>query len=247
MTSRNDKAGTTSYTYDQADRLATVADPLTGATLSYGYNADSLPTSVSYAKGGTAGPAQTLAYNGLQQLTSDTLTSATDATIASASYGYNANGDLTSQATTGYAGAGSTTYGYSEADQLTSATTGGTTTSYGYDADGDLTQAGGHQLQLQRPGPAGQLHHVGRHHQLRLHPVRRPVVGHPAVRHRPGLHEQRLRPDRHRARRDQLRLRRPRAPGHPHHRLGHGRPRVLRDRGHPGQRRHHQLHLRPVR
>jgi RHS repeat-associated protein len=143
MTSRTDAAGTTSYTYDKADRLATAADPLTGATLSYGYDADSLPTGISYAQGGTAGPSQSLGYNGLQQLTSDTLASASGAAIASASYLYNPDGDMTSQVTTGYAGAGSTSYTYDEADWLTSATTGGTTTSYGYDADGDLTQAGG--------------------------------------------------------------------------------------------------------
>jgi RHS repeat-associated protein len=142
MTSRTDAAGTTSYTYDNADRLATVADPLTGATLSYGYNADSSPTSISYAENGTAGRTQSLGYNGLQQLTSDTLTSASGSTIASASYNYNADGDLTSQATTGYVGAASTTYGYNEADELTSATTGTITTDYAYDADGDLTQAG---------------------------------------------------------------------------------------------------------
>jgi len=142
VTSQTTAAGSTGYTYDKADRLATVADPLTGATLTYGYNADSLPTSISYATGGTAGPAQSLGYNGLRQLTSDTLKSAAGATIASASYNYNADGDMTSQATTGYAGAASTTYGYNQADELTSAITGGTTTSYGYDADGDLTQSG---------------------------------------------------------------------------------------------------------
>ena len=85
MTSRADKAGTTSYTYDEADRLATVADPLTGSALTYGYNADSAPTTISYAKGGTAGPKQALGYSGLQQLDSDKLTSASGATIASAS------------------------------------------------------------------------------------------------------------------------------------------------------------------
>jgi RHS repeat-associated protein len=143
MTSRTDAAGTTSYTYDKSDRLSTVADPLTGATLSYGYNPDSLPTSISYTPSGEVGVTQSLGYNGLQQLTSDTLTSASGAAIASEAYGYNADGDLTSQATTGYIGAASTTYGYNEADELTSATTGGTTTSYGYDADGDLTQEGG--------------------------------------------------------------------------------------------------------
>ena len=143
MTSRTDAAGTTDYTYDAADRLSSVADPLTGSTLSYGYNADSLPVTVSYAKGSTAGPKQTLTYTGLQQLASDTLASASGATIASASYGYDADGNLTSQDTTGYAGAASATYGYNQADELTSATTGGTATDYGYDADGDLTQAGG--------------------------------------------------------------------------------------------------------
>jgi RHS repeat-associated protein len=143
MTSQTDAAGTTSYTYDKADRLATAADPLTGATLAYGYDADSLPTSVSYTTGGTAGPSQSLGYNGLQQLTSDTLNSTSGTTIASASYLYNPDGDLTSQTTTGYAGAGSTSYAYDEADWLTSATTGGTTTSYGYDPTGDLTQADG--------------------------------------------------------------------------------------------------------
>jgi RHS repeat-associated protein len=142
MTGQTDAAGTTSYTYDKADRLATVADPLTGASLTYGYNADSLPTSIAYAEGSAAGPTQSLGYNGLQQLTSDSLASASGATIASASYDYNADGDMTSQATTGYAGAASTSYGYNEADELTSATAGGTTTSYAYDPDGDLTQAG---------------------------------------------------------------------------------------------------------
>jgi RHS repeat-associated protein len=142
MSSRADAAGTASYTYDNADRLATVADPLTGATLTYGYNSDSLPSSVSYATGGTAGPSRSYLYTGLQQLSSDTLKAAGGGTIASASYGYNPDGDLTSQTTTGFAGAASTSYGYNEADELTSAT-GGTTTSYGYDADGNLTQAGG--------------------------------------------------------------------------------------------------------
>ena len=142
MTGRTDAAGAVGYAYDQADRLATVADPLTGSTLTYGYNANSRPSSVSYATGGTAGPVRSYAYNGLHQLTGDTLTAAGGAPIASAAYGYNANGDMTSQATTGYAGAGSTSYGYNQADQLTSSTSGGSTTSYGYDADGNLTQAG---------------------------------------------------------------------------------------------------------
>jgi RHS repeat-associated protein len=149
MTSRADAAGTTSYAYDDADRLSSVADPLTGAALSYGYNADSLPATIGYTVAGQAGVSQTLGYTGLQQLASATLTSASGAAIASQTYGYDAEGNLTSQATTGYAGAASTSsvsnsYGYNEASELTSAAvSGGTTTNYGYDSDGDLTSAGG--------------------------------------------------------------------------------------------------------
>jgi YD repeat-containing protein len=40
VSSETTPAGTASYTYDSADRPATVADPLTGASLSYGYNAN---------------------------------------------------------------------------------------------------------------------------------------------------------------------------------------------------------------
>jgi YD repeat-containing protein len=56
MNSRADTAGTTTYTYDKAGRLATTADPLTGATLSYGYNANSQPTNIAYASSGTGVP-----------------------------------------------------------------------------------------------------------------------------------------------------------------------------------------------
>ncbi|MGH3159999.1 MAG: RHS repeat-associated core domain-containing protein [Streptosporangiaceae bacterium] len=146
LTSRSDAAGTTAYTYDKAGRLATTTDPLTGAKLTYGYNATSRPSKISYSVGGASGPSQTLAYNGLEELTGDTLTASGGPVMASASYGYDADGDLTSQTTAGEAGAGTTTYGYDEADRLTSATSGGATTSYGYDASGNLTQSGGTTL-----------------------------------------------------------------------------------------------------
>jgi RHS repeat-associated protein len=142
MLTRADAAGTTSYTYDQAGRLATLSDPGTSATLSYGYTANSQPATISYATGGTQGPTQTLTYTPLQQLATDTLTTPGGATIALASYGYDNNGNLTSQTTTGYAGAAATTYGYDQANRLTSATTNGTTTSYSYDPNSNLTQAG---------------------------------------------------------------------------------------------------------
>jgi RHS repeat-associated protein len=142
VASQTSAAGTASYTYDGADRLATETEPLTGAKLTWGYNSDSNPTSISYSTGGTAGPTETLVYNSLQRLTSDTLTSASSATMASEAYGYDSNGNVTSQTTGGLLAASSQTYGYDEANRLTSATSGGTTTGYGYDGDGNLTQDG---------------------------------------------------------------------------------------------------------
>ena len=142
VSSQTSAAGTTSYTYDGADRLATETEPLTGATLTWGYNSDSNPTSVSYATGGTAGPTESFGYDSLQRLTSDTLTSASGATLASEGYGYDNNGNVTSQATGGLLAASSQTDTYDEANRLISATSGGTTTSYAYDGDGNLTQDG---------------------------------------------------------------------------------------------------------
>ncbi|HSZ39530.1 MAG TPA: RHS repeat-associated core domain-containing protein [Trebonia sp.] len=142
VSSETDAAGTTSYTYDSADRLSTESDPLTGATLTWAYNADSNPTSISYATNGTAGPVQSYGYNELQQQTSDTLTSATGSVLASEAYGYDEDGNVTSQATGGGLADTSATYAYDKADRLTSAISGGTTTAYAYDGDGNLTQDG---------------------------------------------------------------------------------------------------------
>jgi RHS repeat-associated protein len=138
VSTATDSAGTTAYTYDQAGRLATEADPLTGATLTWAYNADSNPTSVSYAIGGTAGPAQAFGYDSLQRVASDTLTSASGTQLQPETYGWDANGNLTSQTVGSYSG----TYAYDQASRLVSATAGGGTTAYAYDNAGNLTQSG---------------------------------------------------------------------------------------------------------
>ena len=133
-------AGTSSFTYDNAGRPATLADAVTGDTLTYGYNADSELTSVGY--GSTGAASQSLAYNGLHELTGDTLTAPSGQAEASISYGYNANGDETSKTTTGLDGASSNTYTYDDTNRLTSWNNGVTTVSYGYDADGNRIQVG---------------------------------------------------------------------------------------------------------
>jgi RHS repeat-associated protein len=134
--------GTTAYTYDSADRLATLSEPLTGSTFTYGYNADSQPTTIGYSISGASGPRQAFTYNSLNQLASGTVTTPGGYSLGSEAYGYDANGNLTSQTTTGLVGAGTTTYTYDQANRITSATAAGTTTGYSYDGDGNLTQAG---------------------------------------------------------------------------------------------------------
>jgi large repetitive protein len=138
VTSANDAAGTTGYSYDSAGRLATMTDPTTGATLTYSYNMDEV-SRISYGLGGDT---RAFGYNNLNELTSDTLATASDATVASIGYGYDPNGNLTSKTTTGFAGATTNTYTYDEANRLTSWNNGATTTNYAYDKAGNLTQEG---------------------------------------------------------------------------------------------------------
>jgi YD repeat-containing protein len=87
-TSAADAAGTTSYTYDDAGRLSTLASPVTGTTAAYSYNSESQPTGISY---GTGDDSQSLGYDSQHRLTSDTLKSSSGATVASVSYGYDAD------------------------------------------------------------------------------------------------------------------------------------------------------------
>jgi RHS repeat-associated protein len=138
-TSVVDAAGTTSYTYDDAGRLSTLTNPATSTTATYSYNSDSLVTGISYGSGADS---QSLGYNNLQELTSDTLRTSSGTTVASAGYGYDLDGQITSEDTTNLAGPSSNTYSYDEAGRLTSWNNGSTTTDYGYDSNGNLTQDG---------------------------------------------------------------------------------------------------------
>jgi RHS repeat-associated protein len=141
LTSRTDKAGTTGFTYDTDGRLATLTDPITKTTASYGYNSLSEPTSITY---GTGAASQTATYNSAHELTSQTVTApgSPGTSEASINYGYDLDGHVTSQTTTGTAGASANSYTYDQAGRLASSTTGGSTTTYSYDGDGNRTQAG---------------------------------------------------------------------------------------------------------
>jgi RHS repeat-associated protein len=139
LSSVADAAGTTSYSYDDADRLSTLSDPATGTTLSYAYTPDSQVSQITY---GTGGDVQAYGYNGLHQLSSDTLQTAGGASVASISYGYDPDGNLTSKDTTGFGTAADNTYTYNDASELTSWDNGTTTTDYAYDGAGNRTQVG---------------------------------------------------------------------------------------------------------
>jgi RHS repeat-associated protein len=88
---------------------------------------------------GTNAASRSLSYDAQHRLTGDTLTAPGGATEASASYGYDTAGLMTSRTTTGTAGAGSETYGYDQAGRLTSWTKSSATTGYGYDSAGNRT------------------------------------------------------------------------------------------------------------
>jgi RHS repeat-associated protein len=139
VASKTDSIGATGYTYDAAGELQTLADPQTGATLTYSYYPAGDLKSVNY---GTGGPTQNYTYDAQHDLTGDTLTSATGTTEASLNYGYTAAGQISTETSTGVAGAGTSSYTYDQAGRLSSWTNNGATTNYGYDDNGNLTTRG---------------------------------------------------------------------------------------------------------
>jgi len=139
-TQRVDLAGTANYTWDDADRLKTASDPVTGRTWTYGYdNADRLTTKTSANPVGT----QTYAYDTVDRLTSHSLKNSSGTELSKIVYGWDKDDLLTTKTTTGTAGAGVNTYGYDRAGRLTSWTApGGAVTAYTWDASGNRTSAG---------------------------------------------------------------------------------------------------------
>jgi RHS repeat-associated protein len=150
LASATDAAGTSTYTYNSGGLLATDADAASGKTGTYSYNDLDQVTSISYGSGKDT---QSFGYDNLNRLSSDTITTAAGAQVASISYGYNNDDDLTSMTTSGLdtssgTGTVTSTYTYDEANRLTSWTatpSGGTATTqtYGYDDDGNLTDDNG--------------------------------------------------------------------------------------------------------
>ncbi|MGW0201979.1 RHS repeat domain-containing protein [Nonomuraea sp. NPDC003201] len=137
---RIDASGTATFTYDSANRLKTATDPVTSRTLTYGYDAASRLKTITAT--GTAST-QTIDYYDTNQVKSQTLKNGAGTQLASVTYGWDKDDNLTTKTTAGIAGAGTNTYGYDHAGRLTSWTApGGATTAYEWDAAGNRTKAG---------------------------------------------------------------------------------------------------------
>jgi RHS repeat-associated protein len=131
--------------YDDMDRLSSLTDWL-GGTTSYSYDADSDPTGTSYPNGVSSATT----YDNADQLASITDTKGAT-TLVSFSYSRDNYGDLSSETDTGTPGAGTTSYTYTSLHQVSAAGSA----SYGYDAANDLTTSPAGTTQAF--DPAGEL------------------------------------------------------------------------------------------
>jgi RHS repeat-associated protein len=140
-TQRIDAAGTSTFTWDNANRLKTATDPVTGRTLTYGYDPASRLKTITATSGQAS--TQSFDYDDMDRLTGHTLKNGSGTELAKITYGWDKDDNLTTKTTSGTAGAGTNTYTYDHAGRLTSWTApGGAVTAYEWDAAGNRTKAG---------------------------------------------------------------------------------------------------------
>ncbi|RVX44434.1 RHS repeat-associated protein [Nonomuraea polychroma] len=140
LVQRVDGTGTSTFTWDNGDRLTQSVDPVSGTTIDYSYDKANRLTGMAYGAGGAR---RTYSYDDLNRLTKDTLTTSAAAPIASIEYGYDLDDNMTSKTTAGTAGGGKNTYTYDWANRLTSWTgPDRVKTDYGWDAAGNRIKAG---------------------------------------------------------------------------------------------------------
>jgi len=114
---------TDTASYDQADRLMSIADSHAGSTFaSFTYSRDANDLLSGQSATGVSQPNETYGYSPLNQLR----------TVNTASYGYNAADNIT-QLTSG------ATLSYDNANELTTQTQGTSSTAFGYDQRGNRT------------------------------------------------------------------------------------------------------------
>jgi RHS repeat-associated protein len=143
LTNLTDPAGAQAFTYNSRGLLATASNLSAGITLTNGYD-DAGELSSTVAAAGSATSTRSYTYDGLGRVIDDQLT-VNGATRADLGYGYDPQGNVTTETVTepGNAGNGASTYTYDRANRLTSWLAPDTTdTTYRYDAAGNRTQAG---------------------------------------------------------------------------------------------------------
>ncbi|MER5646140.1 RHS repeat-associated core domain-containing protein [Streptosporangium sp. NPDC002524] len=138
-TQRVDPTGTANFTWDNANRLATAGDPVTGRTWTYGYdNGNRLTSQTSASPVNT----QSYVYDAMDRIATHTLKNSSGTQLAKVTYGWNKDDNITAKTTVGTAGAGANTYGYDHSGRLTSWTAPSGTTAYTWDDSGNRTAAG---------------------------------------------------------------------------------------------------------
>jgi len=123
-----DSDGTTTYAYDELNRLESVTEP-SGKVTAYTFDASGNRTTETVTESSAVATSYT--YNVQNQLSSTAKTSG--GTVVDVNYAYDNNGNELSESTSGAAAA---TYSYNALNQMISAQTAGSTATYTYNGDG---------------------------------------------------------------------------------------------------------------
>jgi RHS repeat-associated protein len=137
LISRTDPTGTATFTYDNGGRLSTMADPLTSVTATHSYDGAGRLSGITH---GTGNATRTYTHDTLGRIATDVWLASGGATIASATYGYDTDDQLTLKTTVGVVGAGANSYTYDGLGRLATWTNpAAQTTTYTYDAASNRT------------------------------------------------------------------------------------------------------------
>lgn len=138
LVQRSDAAGTHAFGWSARSELVSHADPLSGETVTYAWDVAVQPVSASTS----GGVVRSYGFDGLGRLVSDELADVGGVVVASTSWGYDADGNPTSEVVSGLADPGTHAYTYDAGGRLVVWDGPSGTVAYGWDGAGNRTQAG---------------------------------------------------------------------------------------------------------